>query len=122
MLILPGSPALSAFRLEKLATKLSAVDDGIQVLRTQYVHFENAGTEVSDLDKQVLESLLSYGPVSQDKGGDTEATGTLYLVVPRPGTISPWSSKATDIAHNCGVTAVQLLERGVAYYLELPIA
>ena len=120
MLILPGSPALSAFRLEKLATKLSAVDDGIRGLRTQYVHFANAGTEVSDSDKQVLESLLSYGPVSQDKGGDTEATGTLYLVVPRPGTISPWSSKATDIAHNCGVTAVQRLERGVAYYLELP--
>jgi phosphoribosylformylglycinamidine synthase len=39
------------------------------------------------------------------------------LVVPRPGTISPWSSKATDIAHNCGLSAIRRLERGVAYYL-----
>src|SRR5690606_41064875 len=47
-----------------------------------------------------------------------EPTGTLVLVVPRFGTISPWSSKATDIAHNCGLSAIARLERGIAYYVD----
>ena len=47
---------------------------------------------------------------------------TLRLVVPRAGTISPWSSKATDIAHNCGLEQVSRLERGVAWYFHLPAA
>ncbi len=55
--------------------------------------------------------LLSYGP--RDEGGDH--AGELLLVVPRPGTISPWASKATDIAHNCGLPAVERIERGIAY-------
>ena len=48
---------------------------------------------------------------------DGASTGTLFLVVPRPGTISPWSSKASDIAHNCGLDKVQRIERGIAYYV-----
>ena len=59
-----------------------------------------------------LKQLLSYGsPFS----GSSD--GSLCLVVPRPGTISPWSSKATDIVHNSGLTAVKRVERGIAYYL-----
>jgi phosphoribosylformylglycinamidine synthase len=64
----------------------------------------------------VLESLLRYGPA--DSGA--EAHGELLLVVPRSGTVSPWSSKATDIAHVCGLTAVRRIERGIAYYLAAP--
>ncbi len=59
--------------------------------------------------------MLRYGPsVPPDRG---EPEGQLVLVVPRPGTISPWSSKATDIAHNSGLTMVRRLERGTAFYL-----
>ncbi|MBF4318656.1 hypothetical protein EAY30_27705, partial [Vibrio anguillarum] len=53
---------------------------------------------------------------------DHEPQGLLLLVTPRPGTISPWSSKATDIAHNCGLVDVKRLERGTAYYIESEVA
>ena len=58
--------------------------------------------------------MLKYGP----NLSSYTPTGKLLLVTPRPGTISPWSSKATDIAHNCGLSQVLRLERGVAYYVE----
>ncbi|MFZ2321835.1 MAG: phosphoribosylformylglycinamidine synthase, partial [Pseudomonas sp.] len=57
--------------------------------------------------------LLKYGPSVPVQ----EPTGRLFLVVPRFGTISPWSSKATDIANNCGLAKIQRLERGIAYYV-----
>ena len=57
---------------------------------------------------------MRYGPMAQA----VFASGQLLLVVPRPGTISPWSSKATDIAHNCGLENVLRVERGTAYYIE----
>ena len=57
---------------------------------------------------------MQYGPMAQA----VSASGQLLLVVPRPGTISPWSSKATDIAHNCGLENVLRVERGTAYYIE----
>jgi len=121
MLILPGSPALSAFRLDKLAPRLSAIDPQIQILATEFVHFADVTGELGDHERQVLENLLAYGPEAAAGAlAQARETGVLVLVVPRPGTISPWSSKATDIAHNCGLSAVQRLERGVAYYLNLP--
>ena len=49
--------------------------------------------------------------------GESTNTGSLLLVTPRLGTISPWSSKATDIARNCGFAAVKRIERGTAYHL-----
>lgn len=61
-----------------------------------------------------LEKLLTYGPTIEEH----EPEGLLLLVTPRPGTISPWSSKSTDIAINCGLDKVKRLERGTAYYVE----
>ncbi|MGB8971395.1 MAG: phosphoribosylformylglycinamidine synthase, partial [Pseudomonas capeferrum] len=61
----------------------------------------------------VLGRLLKYGP----RVPVQEPTGRLFLVVPRLGTISPWASKASDIAHNCGLQSIQRLERGIAYYV-----
>src|SRR6185503_21332258 len=55
---------------------------------------------------------LDYGEPAVD------GRGKLYLVVPRLGTISPWSSKATDIAHNCGLAGVKRIERGTVYYVD----
>ncbi|MEP1595188.1 MAG: phosphoribosylformylglycinamidine synthase, partial [Halieaceae bacterium] len=121
MLILPGAPALSAFRLDKLARKLTAIDPDIRILHTETVHFADCTAELDASQRAVLESLLEYGPAaSADAAASARQNGELQLVIPRPGTISPWSSKATDIAHNCGLEQVQRLERGTAYYLQLP--
>jgi hypothetical protein len=116
-----GASALSAFRLDKLAQKLSAIHPDIQLLHTEYVHFARLASPLSGERRNILEKLLEYGPQISEAGHVASgSSGELLLVVPRPGTISPWSSKATDIAHNCGLAEVQRLERGVAYYLALP--
>ncbi|MET0088855.1 MAG: phosphoribosylformylglycinamidine synthase [Candidatus Thiodiazotropha sp.] len=115
MLILRGAPALSDFRLQKLSTRLS---ERLQVpvkLATQFLHFANIEQSLETREQEVLETLLRYGPAMPA----SEPMGTLLLVVPRPGTLSPWSTKATDIAHHCGLKKVQRLERGIAYYLSI---
>ncbi|MDX1734804.1 MAG: phosphoribosylformylglycinamidine synthase [Halioglobus sp.] len=119
MLTLRGSPALSAFRVAKLAQKLSAIHPDLLLLHTEYLHFAALHQPLEEDQRRVLERLLSYGPASA-AAGDSNPDGELFLVVPRPGTISPWSSKATDIAHNCGLRNVERLERGVAWYFGLP--
>ena len=60
-------------------------------------------------------NYLTYGPTIEEH----QPQGLFLLVTPRPGTISPWSSKSTDIAHNCGLAKVVRLERGIAYYISL---
>ena len=122
MLILRGAPALSAFRLDKLAQKLAVIDPGIRIQHTEYLHFAELRAPLTPEREAILARLLHYGPAIEEAGhvaGDAQAA-QLLLVVPRPGTISPWSSKATDIAHNCGLDEVERLERGTAYYLVLP--
>ena len=91
MLILRGATALSDFRIQKLLTQCR--DAGLPVTRinTEYVHFADLTETLSEQEKVKLESLLEYGPTSSVEA----PTGQLKLVVPRPGTISPWSSKAT---------------------------
>ncbi|MBK1718254.1 phosphoribosylformylglycinamidine synthase [Thiocystis violacea] len=113
MLVLRGAPAISDFRLQKLAERLR--DRTGMPIRpyAEYVHFAQLSGAPSAEERAILERLLRYGPSLPTH----EPEGTLVLVVPRPGTISPWSSKATDIARNCGLTLVRRLERGLAYYL-----
>ncbi len=112
MLSLRGAPALSAFRRAKLLEKLQRIAPQLSGVYAEFMHFVDA-PELSGEPLQTLRRLLRYGP---NVAGE-ESRGTLILVTPRPGTISPWSSKATDIAHNCGLTDIQRIERGVAYYL-----
>jgi len=113
MLILRGAPALSAFRHGKLLAQLTAKVPAVRGLYAEFAHFaEVTGTLGAD-EEQVLARLLKYGPSVPVQ----EPAGRLFLVVPRFGTISPWSSKASDIAHNCGLSRVQRLERGIAYYV-----
>jgi phosphoribosylformylglycinamidine synthase len=120
MLTLRGAPVLSDFRLDKLVQKLALIHPDIQLLHTEYVHFAELQAPLDDARRAVLDSLLEYGPgfATVDEAELTSAV--LRLVVPRPGTISPWSSKATDIAHNCGLEEVLRLERGVAWYFRMP--
>lgn len=114
MEILRGSPALSAFRITKLLARFQAANLPVSNIYAEYMHFAELSAPLSDEEQTRLASLLTYGP---HLSSHTPA-GKLLLVTPRPGTISPWSSKATDIAHNCGLQQVARLERGVAYYVE----
>jgi phosphoribosylformylglycinamidine synthase len=111
MLIIPGAPALSRFRLEKLLESVRAACPRIASLSAQFVHFVDVESALTEAQTGVLERLLTYGPTRKQQ----VTGGTLVLSVPRFGTISPWSSKATDIAHNCGLENVYRIERGVAY-------
>jgi phosphoribosylformylglycinamidine synthase len=122
MLILRGAPALSAFRLDKLAQRLAAVHPGIALQHTEYVHFAELSARLSREREKILAQLLRYGPEISEAGyvAGSADEAELLLVVPRPGTISPWSSKATEIARNCGLQEVQRLERGIAFYMVLP--
>jgi len=113
MLILRGAPALSAFRHGKLLAQLTDKVPAVSGLYAEFAHFaEVSGTLGAD-EQQVLARLLKYGPSVPVQ----EPSGRLFLVIPRFGTISPWSSKASDIARNCGLDKVQRLERGIAYYV-----
>ncbi|UYZ82604.1 phosphoribosylformylglycinamidine synthase [Entomomonas sp. E2T0] len=114
MLILRGTPALSSFRHGKLVNQLQAAAPHVTAVYAEFMHFADTTAELSAEHKQVLERLLKYGPAVKVE----EPKGKLYLVLPRFGTISPWSSKATDIAHNCGLDTIIRIERGVAYYIE----
>ncbi|NJD31505.1 MAG: phosphoribosylformylglycinamidine synthase [Gammaproteobacteria bacterium] len=114
MLILGGAPAVSDFRLSKLLASLRDRVGHVDRIDSRYVHFVDVERPLAADEQKVLESLLRYGPAARV---DTPR-GELLLVVPRFGTVSPWSSKATDIAHVCGLAAVRRIERGVAYYLD----
>ncbi len=114
MLTLRGAPALSEFRTQKLLASLQQALPAVQGVYAEFIHFAELERELSADELAVLDKLLSYGPSIPVQ----EASGTELLVVPRPGTISPWSSKASDIAHNSGLTAIKRLERGIAYTIE----
>ena len=111
---LRGAPALSNFRTSKLLAQCEELQLPVTDIYAEYAHFANLAKALSEEELSVLKQLLTYGP-SIDVH---QVQGKLILITPRPGTISPWSSKATDIAHNCGLVNVNRLERGIAYYVQ----
>ena len=113
MLILRGAPALSAFRHGKLLEQLTQKVPAISGLYAEFSHFADLSGTLTGDEEKVLARLLEYGPSVPVQ----EPAGRLFLVLPRFGTISPWSSKASDIARNCGLSKIQRLERGIAYYV-----
>ena len=114
MEILRGAPALSTFRVNQLLKNCEALNLPVKDIYAEYMHAADLTETLNDQELVVLQKLLTYGP----KIAEHEPVGTLLFVTPRPGTISPWSSKATNIAHNCGLAKVARLERGIAYYVE----
>ncbi|WP_075181520.1 phosphoribosylformylglycinamidine synthase [Pantoea sp. 1.19] len=116
MEILRGSPALSAFRVNKLLTRFQEAQLPVSDIYAEYVHFADVSAPLKDDEKARLQRLLKYGPSLAEHAPE----GRLLLVTPRPGTLSPWSSKATDIAHNCDLPQVKRLERGLAFYVTAP--
>jgi phosphoribosylformylglycinamidine synthase len=115
MLQIPGAPALSAFRIAKLLARLQAIEPRVQSLESRFVHFVALERPLQSTEREVLERLLTYGPRMESQPASGGGSGEVLLVVPREGTISPWSSKATDIARVCGLDAVQRIERGILY-------
>jgi len=115
MLILRGSPALSTFRLQKLLLDLSAAGLPAKAISAEFVHVVEVNGELTATERSVLEKLLTYGPSRTA----ASLTGITQIVAPRPGTISPWSSKATDIAHICGLAAIKRIERVIAYTIDI---
>ncbi|OBW68846.1 MAG: Six-hairpin glycosidase [Aureobasidium pullulans] len=122
-LALPGSSAFSGFRTARIAAAIGATE-----VRAVWMHYVNPKQELSEEDSKILDQLLKYGTQlsTQDKlsqllldavhrGGDARDDNTrLYYVSPRAGTISPWSSKATSIAHVCGLEKqIKRIERGM---------
>lgn len=115
MIILRGAPSHSEFRLQKLLAELSSADLPIKGVYAEYLHVAEVSETLTEEEQSVLEKLLTYGPKLQ--GHDPE--GPLRVVAPRPGTLSPWSSKATDIAHICGLSKLNRIERAVAFWIDL---
>jgi len=115
MLELPGAPALSAFRIAKLLERLTASEPAVQGLSARFVHFADLARPLTPAETALLRQLLTYGPRLPPQAHAQE--GERLLVVPRAGTISPWSSKATDIVHVCGLASVRRVERGIEYRL-----
>jgi len=109
MLQLSGAPAFSAFRIAKLCERVQQEASGITGLVAQFVHFVDLEQELSADESRVLRQLLGEAAEMP-----AEASYSIW-VVPRIGTISPWSSKATDIAHNCGLASVRRIERGIRF-------
>ncbi len=119
MLELRGSSALSAFRHARLLALLKAHAPEVEALSADYVHFVDHRTELSPATHERLEKLLDYGHSQTSAERPTLTDGAArFLVVPRIGTQSPWSSKATDIAHNCGLDDIARIERGIDYRLK----
>lgn len=115
MLILRGAPALSEFRLQKLFTEISSVSEGVRSIYTEFLHIAELESDLTQSEHEILVKILTYGPAREGHAPE----GELFIVTPRPGTISPWSSKATDIAHICGLRGVKRIERGTAFYLNM---
>ncbi|GEN28680.1 phosphoribosylformylglycinamidine synthase [Halovibrio variabilis] len=117
MLELRGAPALSAFRHARLLTVLRERVPEVEALSAHYVHFIDSHTQkgqaaLDDASQERLAQLLDDGTYASV---DVPERAQRFLVVPRLGTQSPWSSKATDIAHNCGLSQISRIERGIDY-------
>jgi phosphoribosylformylglycinamidine synthase len=119
MLRLPGSRALSDFRLARLLGRLQSLEPAVRALTTRFEYFVDCERALAAGEQQRLQALLEDG--GQPPASDPTMLPLTMLVVPRPGTISPWSSKATDIAQVCGLTAVRRIERGVLFGLDVPV-
>ena len=114
MLQLAGPPAETAFRLSRLRERLHATVPAVTGIAVDFLHFVHLESALDDRQASVLRALLEYGAArAPARRRDRE-----LFVVPRLGTISPWASKATDIARNCALP-VHRIERGRVYALEL---
>ncbi|MCY3838430.1 MAG: phosphoribosylformylglycinamidine synthase, partial [Gammaproteobacteria bacterium] len=112
--ILTGPPAFSRARLAAKLAELQQLDARVEAVFAEYVHFLVLGGELAGTGRDIADALLTYGP---RRGLPARIGKPFCVVVPRPGTVSPWSSKATDIFGRCGLGAVVRVERGIRWYV-----
>ncbi|MBT9519660.1 MAG: phosphoribosylformylglycinamidine synthase, partial [Dechloromonas sp.] len=110
ILCLKGDAAFSAFRLQRLQARLVAAVSDIESVVADYWHVVAQKRALNANERSKLATLL------EEKAAGSDA-GELFLVAPRIGTISPWSSKATDIAWNCDLDAIERIERVIAFHV-----
>ncbi|KAB2313594.1 phosphoribosylformylglycinamidine synthase [Betaproteobacteria bacterium SCN2] len=113
ILSIAGGAALSSFRIEKIREQMQAAGLPACRIGTQYWHFLELDAPLTADEQAVLEAALDYADPVSNLPADR-----FFLVTPRFGTVSPWSSKATDILHNCGLAKVRRIERGIAFHFE----
>jgi len=113
LLSFEGGNALSAFRAQALLPQLQAINERINSVQARHVHWVWADAALDANAGAKLAALLNYGDAYV--GGED---GHLVVVAPRLGTVSPWASKATDIAHNCGLN-IHRVERVTEYRITL---
>ncbi len=115
ILKLRGARALSEFRLAKLLPRLQRIHPGVRRAQAEFWHFVELDAAPRREARTLIERLLEYGaPLKRRRAGAAP-----FVVVPRLGTISPWSSKATEIARNCGLDGVRRIERGTVFHLSV---
>ncbi|MDY7025456.1 MAG: phosphoribosylformylglycinamidine synthase [Pseudomonadota bacterium] len=115
MQVLTGASALTPFSHQKLSQKIQAIAPQVTAIASQFVHFVDAPAPLAQQQVEQANALLNYGEAFE--APEETVRAELFLVLPRFGTISPWSSKATDIFHNTGLTQVSRVERGEAVYV-----
>ncbi len=115
MLQFRGGSALSSFRLEKLINTMRINRLPVSHIYAEYWYFCAVSRDLYEEERIVLKKILDDGSIQQPVHSATQ----LQLVLPRPGTISPWSSKATDIVHRCGLDVVERIERGLVFYIQI---
>ncbi|VFP79462.1 phosphoribosylformylglycinamidine synthase [Candidatus Erwinia haradaeae] len=113
MEILRGPAALSGSEIRKLLNIFHKNNLPVKNIYAEYTHFIDITTPLTRAQNIILHNLLKYGP-SQDQYA---LEGRTLLITPRLGTISSWSSKATDLAHNCSLTQIKRIERGKTFYI-----
>lgn len=116
---LAGAPALSQFRLDSLLKTLQALDGRVQAVSAQFEYFVDVEHDLSASETQILRKLLPGALILAGSSPPSQPSRPCKVIVtPRLGSLSPWSSKATDIAHSCGLLTLRRLERGTIYSID----
>ena len=113
ILFLRGLSALSVFRVQKLQKRLDSIVPGARLASADYWHFVALNRALSAAERAQLSAIF------EENTQDSQHSGELFLVTPRLGTISPWSSKVGEIVKNSGLAAVDRVERGIAFRIEM---
>ena len=111
-----GIQALRNFKVRNLNEKINTAFPNIKLLSSEYIHFVETNNKLSNKNQLVLDKLLNYSPLL-----DTSNSLQKIIITPRIGTISPWSSKATDICQLCSLDEIKRIERGIIYHFSQEI-
>ena len=119
-MVVRGASALSEFRLQKLLDRLREREAAVRAVTARFVHWVDVARPLAPAEQHTLHALLRYGRQSAPSpvAEPLTAHALMLWVMPRPGTISPWASKATDIARVCGLASIRRIERGIEYRLD----